>query len=352
MSVNILPLENVPLSAYSTMRLGGPARYLLEVSERNQIAPAIAWAEERQLPVIVIGGGSNIIWRDEGFPGLVLVSKILRFEIFNEDPENLYVTIGSGEPWDNVVQKCVEMGYSGLEFLSLIPGTTGGAPVQNIGAYGHELADVLVSVEAYDMQAKKLVTIPTVDCDFGYRTSRFKVKEHGRFFITAITCHLTKTTPQPPFYHFLEEYLKTHQITEATPAAIREAVIAIRTEKLPDPTKVANTGSFFANPVVDVMTFQQIRDNNPKLAGWPNPWFWEQSDGSYKLAAGALLEMLNFKGVHDAETGMGTWPKQALVLINEKARHTADLLMFKQKIVDAVQRQFGVTLEQEPELLP
>ncbi len=352
MNNTFLPQENVPLSAYSTMRLGGPARYLVEIVNRQQIVEALTWAEERQLPVIMIGGGSNIIWRDEGFPGLVLVSKLLRFETNQGDHNNLFVTMGSGEPWDAVVKKCVDTGFSGLEFLSLIPGTVGGAPVQNIGAYGHELADVLVSVEAYDKQLKKLVVIPTADCGFGYRTSRFKTLDHGRFFITSITCHLTKANPQPPFYHFLEDYFQKHNITEPGPAIIREAVVAIRAEKLPDPAVVANTGSFFANPIVDVLTFHEIQKNNPKLSDWPSKWFWEQPDGSYKLAAGALLELLNFKGHEDSETGMSTWPSQALVLVNVRAHSTADLLKFKQKIVDAVQNQFGVTLQQEPELLP
>ena len=345
-------LPNVPLAGYSTMRLGGEAAYLTEINQVSEISQALNWAKERQLPYIMIGGGSNIIWKDEGFPGLVMVNKILRFEQFQEDEENLYVTVGAGENWDSVVQRTVELGFSGLEFLSSIPGSVGAAPVQNIGAYGHELADVFVSLEAFDTTTGKLINMPAADCGFGYRTSRFKLVDHSKFFITAITCHLIKNKPQPPYYHFLQQYLDNHNITDVTPAVIREAVMAIRAEKLPDPSVIANTGSFFRNPVVDEHTFQSIRERNIKLQNWPTTWFWELPDGQYKIAAGALLEVLDFKGVTDPETGMGTWPKQALVLINQQAKKTSDLLKFKQKIVDAVKNEFGIELIQEPELLP
>lgn len=345
-------LENVPLSAYSTMRLGGVAAYLTEITDRLDVAKAIEWAEERNLPAIMIGGGSNIIWRDEGFPGLVMVNKIMRTETLQADDETLYFTAGGGEIWDSVVQQVTDQGYSGIEFLSAIPGTCGGAPIQNIGAYGHELAESLMTVEAYDRQAKTLVNLRASECDFGYRTSRFKTTDRGRFFITAITLRVTKTAPRRPFYHSLESYLDEHNITDVTPGAIRQAVIAIRAEKLPDPSVVANTGSFFANPVVSEKQFKEIIANHPKLESWPTKCFWELPDGRYKLAAGALLEYLGFKGATDPETGMGTWPNQALVMINQSAQNTAQLLTFKQKIVDTVQQNFGITLEQEPELLP
>ncbi len=338
-------LENVPLSGYSTMRLGGPARYLTEVNGRQEVADVLQWADARQLPALMVGNGSNIVWTDKGFPGIVLVNKISRYELQDEDGFNFYVTVGGGDNWDELVAKTVATGLTGIEYLSLIPGTAGATPVQNVGAYGQELANVLVSIEAYDHQTKNFVTIPPTDCGFGYRTSRFKTTDHGRFFITAITLHLTKSNPAPPFYASLQSYLTEHNIQPYTPQAIRDAVIAIRTSKLPDPAKVANNGSFFANPVVDSGTLVQLQADHPDIV------YWQTEDDRIKLSAAWLVEQAGFKGFHDTETGMATWPQQALVLVNEKAKQTNDLLKFKQKIVDAVKAQFDVTLQQEPELL-
>lgn len=339
-------LENVPLSGYSTMRLGGKAAYLTEISDRFKVAEAVAWADERKLPIIMIGIGSNIVWRDEGFPGLVLVNKIMRFETFKEDEDNLYVTIGAGEDWDSAVARCVELGYSGIEKLSLIPGTAGATPVQNVGAYGREIKDVLTTVEAFDRKEGKLVTLGNDDCGFGYRTSRFKTEDKDRFLITSITLHLMKKVPEPPFYDTLQSYFTEHKITEFTAQVVRDAVIAIRSAKLPDPAKVANNGSFFQNPLVSAQQLEHMKGAYPGLR------FWEQPDGQTKISAAWLVEQAGFKGVHDEETGMATWEKQPLVFINEKAGTTANLLKFKQKVVDAVQKKFGITLNQEPELLP
>jgi len=339
-------LQNVSLSNHSTMRLGGTAAYMTEITSRIELEEALAWAEQNTLPVMMIGGGSNIIWRDEGFPGLVLVNKIMRFEETSDDDSNYYVTVGAGEDWDQVVARTVDQGASGLEYLSLIPGTAGATPVQNVGAYGQEIANVLVSVEAYDTQTKSFVNIPGFECEFGYRTSRFKTTDRGRFYITAITLHLSKTPPTPPFYRALEQYLTEHSITEYTPQVIRDAVIAIRQSKLPDPAQIANNGSFFANPLVDEGTLSQIQAAYPDVPHWPT------ADGRIKIPAAWLLEQAGFKDFHDVETGMGTWPKQPLVLVNEHAQTTAQLLQFRQKIIDAVQQKFEITLEQEPELLP
>lgn len=318
-------LENVPLSAYSTMRLGGPARYLTDITNRNEIADALAWAEERQLPVMMIGSGSNIIWGDQGFSGLILVNKIQGFDTFEEDADNMYLTVGAGENWDNVVKRSVELGYSGIEQLSLIPGTAGATPIQNVGAYGREIKDVLVTVEAFDTQVKKLVTLRGDECEFSYRMSRFKSTDKGRFFITSITLHLMKTNPKPPFYRSLQDYLDQHETTTYTPQIIRDAVIAIRSAKLPDPAKVANNGSFFFNPVIDTGQLEQL------LATYPDMPHWKQDSGKAKLSAAWLLEQTGFKNIHDSETGMATWPQQTLVLVNEHAEKTASLLQFKQK---------------------
>ncbi|HUC87557.1 MAG TPA: UDP-N-acetylmuramate dehydrogenase [Candidatus Binatia bacterium] len=337
--------KNIPLAQFSTMRLGGNAAYLIEVNSRQDVSDAVAWAIEQQLPPLMIGGGSNIFWRDEGFNGLVLVNKIMGYKDFEEDELNHYITIGAGEIWDKVVERTVESGLTGIEALSLIPGTTGATPIQNVGAYGQEIAETLVSVEAYDLKAQKFLNLPNEQCGFGYRTSRFKTTDRDRFLITGLVVHLTKSNPEPPFYAALQTYLDTNKIHDYTPATIRQATIAIRQAKLPDPSVVANNGSFFANPIINSNKLAELIDEYPDMPHW-------LADKGAKLPAAWLLEKAGFKDFHDPETGMATWPKQTLVLINEHAKSTSDLLKFKQKIVDAVQTKFGIKLEQEPEMLP
>lgn len=338
--------QQVSLKDYSTMRLGGTAQYLSVITSRQDIVEAVAWAKSHQLPLIMIGGGSNIIWRDEGFPGLVLVNAIRKYEVFTEDALNTYITVGGGEPWDSVVAQSVAADLTGIEALSLIPGTAGATPIQNVGAYGQEIADTLVTVEAYDLQTADFVTLAASECAFGYRTSRFKTTDKGRYLITQIVLHLTRQAPQPPFYTAVSEYLDAHGITDCTPATLRQAVIAIRSAKLPDPAQVANNGSFFGNPVISDIQFAELQNQYPDVP------HWLQADGSVKVPAAWLVETAGFKDYHDTETGMATWPTQSLVFINEHATATADLLTFRQKVVDAVEARFHIQLEQEPELLP
>jgi UDP-N-acetylmuramate dehydrogenase len=338
--------ENVSLKGYSTMRLGGTARYLVTVTNRREVAEAASWAEKHGVPVLMVGGGSNIVWRDEGFDGLIVINAIKGYEDVAEGDEH-YLTIGAGENWDETVAKAVAAGLTGIECLSLVPGNAGGTPVQNVGAYGQEIAETLVQVEVYDTVTKTFCAIAAKDCDFSYRSSRFKSADHGRFFILNLTLKLHIGNPKPPFYAGLQRYLDEHTITNFTPAVIRDAVVAIRTAKLPDPAKVANTGSFFGNPIVPDSEYARLAaefgDSIPH---------WSAGEGKTKLAAAWLIEQAGFKDFHDKATGMATWPAQSLVLINEKAGSTADLLKFKQQIVDTVAEKFGVTLQQEPELLP
>jgi UDP-N-acetylmuramate dehydrogenase len=339
-------LENVSLAGYSTMRLGGSAAYLVEVGSRTEVGEAITWATERSLPVIMIGGGSNIVWSDQGFNGLVIVDKILGYEVFEEDETNVYLTLGGGEPWDSVVERSVTAGLTGIEALSLIPGSTGATPIQNVGAYGQEISQTLTTVEAFDTQTGGFVTLAGSDCGFSYRNSRFKTgPDRGRFFITGITLHLRKGNPLPPFYGAVQSYFHAEGITEYTPAVLRKAVMDIRMAKLPDPALVSNTGSFFANPIVNDQQFFELRERFANIPHWA-------AEGGTKLSAAWLIEQAGFKDFHDPDTGMATWPAQPLVLVNEKARSTADLLKFKQKITDTVKAKFGITLQQEPELLP
>jgi UDP-N-acetylmuramate dehydrogenase len=339
------PQQNVPLNNYSTMRLGGNASYLLDIREPGQIPEAIKWAEDKSLPVIMIGGGSNIIWSDEGFGGLVLVNKIFGFELQKNDT-GAFLTVGAGEPWDSVVARTVNEGLSGIEQLSLIPGSTGATPIQNVGAYGREIAEVLVCVQAYDTKERKMVTIDKTDCQFSYRNSRFKSTEKGRFFIASVTLTLSNNPPMPPFYASLEAYLNEHNIHEYTPQTIRDAVIAIRSSKLPDPAKVANCGSFFKNPVIPLDQLCELREQYPGIK------YWETDENKAKVSAAWLLEDLGLKDYHDEQTGMATWPKQPLVFVNEHAQNTASLIAFRDSVASLVKDKFGISLEQEPEILP
>lgn len=338
--------QNISLAAHSTMGVGGLAAYLAEVNDRMELLEALSWAQTNNLQVIMIGNGSNIVWRDEGFAGLVIVDKILRFEIFEEDDTNVYLTIGGGEPWDSVVERSVAAGLTGIEAMSLIPGSTGATPIQNVGAYGQDIASVLVSVEAYDTVDRDFVTIPVTDCELGYRTSRFKDTDRGRFFISAITLHLVKGNPQAPFYGAVQTYFETNNITNFTPSALRTAVVAIRTSKLPDPKVVKNNGSFFANPIIDEYRYNELAEQYSLIPHWP------QDDGKVKISAAWLIEQSGFKDYHDPETGMATWTSQPLVLVNESATSTAKVLSFRDKISAAVKVKFNIELEQEPELLP
>lgn len=339
--------QNEPLKLHSTMRLGGNAAYAVDIHTRQELQNAVTWAEKRQLPLEIIGSGSNIIWRDEGFSGLLLVNHIMGYEERVEDDQNIYITAGAGENWDSVVARTSAKGLTGIEALSLIPGTAGATPIQNVGAYGQEIAQSLLSVEAYDRQTKQLINIQKMDCAFGYRTSRFKTTDRGRFLITAITLHLLRQNPAPPFYATLQRYFDAHTIHDPTPQVVRDAVIAIRRSKLPDPTVVANNGSFFANPIIDEGLLVQLQADYGIVPHWS-----VAQEGRVKISAAWLLEQAGFRDAHDPQTGMGTWPAQPLVLVNEHAQTTAQLLTFKQKITEAVKSKFHISLDQEPELLP
>ena len=338
--------ENVSLSDYSTMRLGGKSRYLGEAHTDRDIVDLLQWSKQKKVPYIVVGQGSNIVWRDEGFAGLIIVNRIRGREVISEDESGATMRLASGENWDDAVAWVVKQSWSGLEFLSKIPGTVGAAPVQNIGAYGHELSEVLVEVEAYDTESEAFGGIAAAACEFGYRTSRFKTTDKGRFIITGISLRLSKEQPQPPFYESLQSYFDEHSITSYTRETIRDAVTAIRAVKLPDPSRVKNNGSFFINPIVDKSKFERVKHRYPDIKAWP------MSDGRIKLSAGWMVERAGLKNMHDKQTGMATWKGSALVVVNERAKKTADLLKFKKKIIDQVQAMFGITIEQEPELLP
>ena len=347
--------ENVSLKEYSTMRVGGVARYFAAISTQEELIEALAFAKEKDLPVFILGGGSNVVFSDDGYRGLVIACRIKGIEMLKETPEHVFVKVGAGEVWDDVVSKSVEMGLSGIEAMPIVPGLVGAAPVHNIGCYGQEVSETIVELSAYDTKDQKEVIFENRDCKFGYRTSRFEKEDKGRYVIMHVTFRLNRTWMEPPFYKDVEEYFRENNIDRYSPDKVREAVIAIRTRKLPDPKVVANAGSFFRNVIVSRKVFDGMIAKVPSLneapAGWPQPPRWFLPDGNVKIAAARLVELAGFSSYEDKETGMATWPKQNLVLINRHAKSAADVIAFRDKIARAVKNMFDIELEDEVEIV-
>lgn len=331
---------DVPLKNFVTMRLGGNARFMADIHSADELPEIVANAQSQQLPLFVLGGGSNTLVHDEGFAGIVLRNRILGFEVIAETSSDTTFRIGAGENWDSVVKRTVDMRLSGIEALSAIPGTAGAAPLQNIGAYGQEISETLVSLEAYDTQTHQFVVLSNADCHFSYRNSIFRDTAIGRYIVTAITIKLYKTMPSPPFYAAVQTYLDSHSISIFTPQVIRDAVIAIRTDKLPDPTTRPNTGSFFKNAIVEEWQLNDVKKDYPDVPTYDMP------DGTYKIPTGWLIEQTGLKG--ELLSGMRVHDKNALVLINESAASHADLASARQQIITAVRDKFRIEISQEP----
>lgn len=335
---------NIPFSELTTMRLGGPARFFADARTVEELVSLYRNAKQLNQPTYIIGGGSNLVAHDEGFSGLVIRNMIPGFEVVTDDSESTTIKIGGGEIWDSVVERTVNMGLAGIEALSAIPGTAGAAPVQNIGAYGQEIADVFVSLEAYDIQGDQLVQLSWEDCGFSYRHSIFRGSAAGRYAIVSITLKLYKKSPEPPFYEALQKYLDANNITDYSVKSIRDAVIAIRANKLPDPKVVANSGSFFKNSIVEAWKLKELQD---QYEGMPS---YKMDDGHFKIPSGWLIEETGLKG--EVLHGMKVHTGNALVLINESAQSYSDLAAARDEIIGAVRDKFQITIEQEPLELP
>lgn len=331
---------NIPLKNYTTMKLGGNTRFMAEAFSPQDISMICHNATNQKLPIFVIGGGSNVIAKDDGFNGIVIRMRIPGFTVINDDLNSTTIKIGAGEDWDSVVKRVVDMNLSGIEAMSAIPGTTGAAPVQNVGAYGQEIADTLQSLEAYDTQTDQFVSLQSADCGFAYRTSIFRESAKGRYIITSITLKLSKNQPQPPFYESLQKYLDEHNIKIFTVKTIRDAVIEIRKNKLPDPKILANSGSFFKNAIVESWQIDDLKKANPDIP------IYEMADGRYKIPTGWLIEKAGLKGqlLH----GMRVYNQNALVLVNESATSYNDLANARNEIIGKVRDMFRVQIEQEP----
>ena len=333
-------MTNISLKQYTTMKLEGEARYMATVDSASDVVSLYRNARKENLPIFVLGGGSNVITHDEVFEGIVLLNKIKGFEVISETDETTDVKIGAGEVWDEVVEKAIGLGLQGIEAMSGIPGTAGAAPVQNVGAYGQEIADTLISLEAYDSKTDTIVTISADECDFSYRNSIFRDKEKGRYCILNITLRLNKAESKPPYYASLQRYIDENDIREVNLSVIRVAVLNIRSEKLPDPAELPSAGSFFKNALVEKWKLEELQKEYSDI---PN---YAMSDGKYKIPTGWLIDKAGLRGYRSH--GMRVYEKNALVLVNDSATGYDDLAAIREEIVQIVFDKFGIKIEQEP----
>lgn len=328
--------ENILISSLTTMRLGGPARYVLEVEKPSEIPDAYGFAATYHLPTFILGYGANTIGHDEGFDGVIVINR-MRGISEEPAPDGINLKIMGGEYWDDVVAYACNKGLTGIEALSKIPGLAGAAPVQNIGAYGQEIADTLDSIEVYDSVSNTFRTLDHADLSFSYRKSILNTTEQNRYFVISITLHLKPGQMPRPFYGSIEKYISDHNLTDFSPKGIRAIVSAIRADKLPDPLEKASSGSFFKNIY--------LTDAEAEIAeakGYP---VYHGKDGN-KINSGWLIEHAGFanKLLH----GIRVNPKAALVLINESAQSYSDLAAAREEIVGKVYDTYGYWLEQEP----
>ncbi len=330
----------IPLRNFTTMRLGGPARFMVDVHSVEELRDVHKNARQQNLRIFVIGGGSNLIAPDEGFDGLIIHMRIPGIHIIDDQPGHTIIKAGAGESWDDLVSKSVDMRLSGIEAMSAIPGTVGAAPVQNIGAYGQDMSDTLVSLEAFDTTTGSIVTLSNEACGFSYRHSIFRGDEKGRYIITSITVKLYKTLPTAPFYDSLQAYFDAKNISVFTHQTVRDAVIAIRHDKLPDPQIIANSGSFFKNAIIDDWRLPELK------AKYPTIKVFTMTENRIKIPTGWLIEAAGLKGslLH----GIRIYEKNALVLVNESATTYDDLAKARDEIITKIHDMFQIVIEQEP----
>ena len=347
--------ENVMIKNLVTMRIGGPAKFVITVTEKEDIPEAYRFAKERNLPVWVLGGGANTFSKDEGFEGVIILDRIMgisQIETPAGEEENegvAYFKAYGGEQWDDLVTFVSERGYSGIEAMAGIPGTAGAAPVQNIGAYGQEVTQVIVSVEAYDTKLGEFVVVPASEMKMSYRKSIFNSGENvGRYFIYSTTVRVEKGQLNPPFYRSLQAYVDEHGETDFSPLNIARMVKEVRNSKLPDPEKIASAGSFFKNVYLTDEEADEAEARgiqvwrNAKEVGPDSP-----EKRTNLVNSGWLIEEAGLKG--KVFHGMKVSEKAALILINESAESYADLAAAREEIAKIVFEKFGFRIEQEPD---
>lgn len=335
-------INDADLAALNTLALPARAAHLARITEAGQLPALVADPRWRGVPRFVLGGGSNLVLTGD-FAGLLLHMAVKGRQLAGEDADAWYVRAGAGENWHDLVDWTLAQGWPGLENLSLIPGTVGAAPIQNIGAYGLEVAERFHSLEACDMHSGETVRFDRDACRFAYRDSVFKQEGwhlEGRFVITHVTFQLAKRWQALTRYADVTAELDALGIKQPNARQVADAVIAIRQRKLPDPARLPNAGSFFHNPVVDAATAQRLAAAFPGLPHYP------QADGRIKLAAGWLIEKAGWKGKDLGPVGM--FEKQALVLVNRGHACGADVLALAQAVQADVRAQFAIELTPEP----
>lgn len=332
--------ENYSLKTLNTLGVAVNARYFCKLSKLGGLKSVMQWRREHaDLPVLFLGSGSNMLFLED-YPGLVVQVLLAERKVLGDDGGYVYIRAGGGENWHEFVRWTIAQGYSGLENLSLIPGTVGAAPMQNIGAYGVELKDHFYELQALDWQTAELREFNREACQFGYRDSHFKSVEPGRWLIAAVTLRLPLRPEWRIDYAGMREQLEGQTLSAGL---ISDTVMNIRRSKLPDPAELGNAGSFFKNPLLPEAQWQVLKQQFADLPGWP------QADGFVKTSAGWLIDQCGWKGQREGDAG--TYDKHALILVNHGEASGAELWQFAQRIIASVEERFGVRLEAEPRVI-
>lgn len=336
MSLQVQP--QVSLKPFNTFGVDVRAQLFAEAHSDADVREALAYATSHDVPLLVIGGGSNLLLTAD-IPALVLRMASRGIRVISDDGNRVVIEAEAGEPWHPFVQHTLAQGFSGLENLSLIPGTVGAAPMQNIGAYGVEIKDVFAGLTALDRQTGELRDFSLEECNFAYRDSVFK-QQPGRWLILRVRFALDRVAHLHLEYGPVRQRLIEQGIEQPTPTDVSRAICSIRSEKLPDPAVLGNAGSFFKNPLVSAAVVAQIKAQHPDLVAYAQP------DGQMKLAAGWLIERAGWKGFREADAGVHKL--QALVLVNYGAATGLQLLDLAQRIQKDISERFNVELEMEP----
>ncbi len=334
--------EHFDLRPCNSFHVAARSRYLIDIDTAGQLPAALEFAGSRQLPLLVMGQGSNMLLRSD-FPGLVLRFTATGTEILAEDAEYVRLRVQAGANWHEFVLDCLQQGWYGLENLSLIPGTVGAAPVQNIGAYGVELASFVEEVQACELATGSFRVFSAEECRFSYRDSVFKTALRERYLITAVTFRLLKQARLNLTYPALQQALQVRGISRPTPLEVSNTVSEIRRSKLPDPDVIGNAGSFFRNPLVSEKQFSKLQAQYPDIVAWP-------AAGKRKLAAAWLIEKAGWKGFREGDAGVHA--EHALVLVNHGAASGEDICRLACRIQNSVATRFGVRLEPEVRIIP
>lgn len=334
-------LSNYSLRTLNTFGVEAKAAWFTEIDSEAALSDLFAVSEWKDLPRLILGGGSNMLFTAD-YPGLVIHMKIpgIRFEKTGDD---IYVTAGAGVVWNDLVNYCVDHGFAGIENLSLIPGSVGASPVQNIGAYGVELQDVFHSCRAFEIASGTIRIFSKEDCRFSYRDSVFKSELKGQYIITEVSFKLSANFNPKLSYGAITEELQKRGIAEPAIRDVSSVVSYIRVSKLPDPSTIGNAGSFFKNPVIPQSYFETLRVQFPDMVNFP------AGEGFVKIAAGWLIESCGWKGKVIGNTG--TWKNQALVLVNHGGSTGSEIYALSESIIESVNAKFGITLEREVNII-